>query len=103
MLQMIKYALLLTFIVSNFASAYPKGDESEEYEETKNETVYDNYRLPSSIKPENYKLEIFTHLNDSEGFIFKGIVAITVRFFFYIIYDTRLYLNLLSKSSSSSR
>jgi hypothetical protein len=46
----------------------------------------DNYRLPLTITPENYKLDIFTHLNDSEGFAFKGIVSITVRNLFLLNY-----------------
>ena len=40
--------------------------------------MYDSYRLPTSITPENYKLEVITHLNDTEGFIFRGVVWITV-------------------------
>lgn len=76
MLQIIKYAVLFTLVFSNFVSAYPT--DGVETNKTENATVYDNYRLPTSIKPENYKLEIFTHLNDSEGFVFRGIVAITV-------------------------
>lgn len=43
------------------------------------EKVYDNYRLPTAVTPENYKLEVITHLNDTEGFLFKGHVWITVR------------------------
>lgn len=41
--------------------------------------VYDDYRLPTAITPENYKLEVITHLNDTEGFLFRGSVWITVR------------------------
>lgn len=40
--------------------------------------VYDDYRLPTAITPENYKLNVITHLNDTEGFIFRGSVWITV-------------------------
>ncbi|CAO1423722.1 unnamed protein product [Diamesa serratosioi] len=40
--------------------------------------VDDNYRLPTAVTPENYKLEITTHLGDEEGFIFKGNVLITL-------------------------
>lgn len=50
----------------------------EEGEDNAVKREYDNYRLPLSITPDNYKLEIFTHLNDSEGFAFNGIVEITV-------------------------
>jgi hypothetical protein len=76
MLQILKYSVLFVLIINNFVTAYPKdsGDESQEVKPA----VYDNYRLPTSITPENYKLEIFTHLNDSEGFTFRGIVEITV-------------------------
>lgn len=40
--------------------------------------VYDSYRLPTAITPENYKLEVITDLNDTEGFLFRGAVWITV-------------------------
>jgi hypothetical protein len=43
------------------------------------EAVYDSYRLPTAVTPENYKLEVITHLNDTEGFLFRGVVWITVR------------------------
>ena len=42
------------------------------------EKVLDNYRLPSTVTPENYKLQVTTHLGDKEGFTFKGSVLITV-------------------------
>lgn len=85
MLQILKCFVLFAFIINNSVRAYPKnnGDESQEVGKP---AVYDNYRLPTSINPENYKLEIFTHLNDSEGFIFRGIVEITVRSFSLIHY-----------------
>lgn len=40
--------------------------------------IYNTYRLPTAITPENYKLQVVTHLNDTEGFIFRGSVWITV-------------------------
>jgi hypothetical protein len=43
------------------------------------ESVYDSYRLPTAVTPEHYKLEVITHLNDSQGFLFYGSVWITVR------------------------
>lgn len=43
------------------------------------DTIYDTYRLPTAVTPENYKLNIITHLNDTEGFLFRGSVWITVR------------------------
>lgn len=46
--------------------------------EEEDENVYDSYRLPTAITPENYKLEVTTHLNDTEGFLFRGVVWITV-------------------------
>lgn len=52
------------------------GDEDDR---PSDEKVYDNYRLPTAITPENYKLEVVTHLNDTEGFVFRGIVWIMVR------------------------
>lgn len=80
MLQIFKYSFLFVLIINNFVSAYPK-DSGDESQEVGKPAVYDNYRLPTSITPENYKLEIFTHLNDSEGFTFRGIVEITVSTF----------------------
>ena len=51
--------------------------------ETKTDTdlkpsSYDHFRLPTAIKPEHYKLEIITHLNDSKGFEFSGKVYIRI-------------------------
>lgn len=84
-----RYAFLALLLVNNVFSnptePQPVIDEEQEANTLKNEKATeekkenDNYRLPQSITPENYKLEIFTHLNDSEGFTFKGIVEITVR------------------------
>uniref|UniRef100_U5EU86 Aminopeptidase n=1 Tax=Corethrella appendiculata TaxID=1370023 RepID=U5EU86_9DIPT len=39
--------------------------------------TYTSYRLPKSFHPENYKLEVHTHLNDSYGFKYFGKVWIT--------------------------
>lgn len=43
--------------------------------------IYNTYRLPTAITPENYKLNVITHLNDTEGFVFRGSVWITVSYF----------------------
>lgn len=40
---------------------------------------YNHYRLPTSVCPEHYKLEIATHLNDEKGFEFSGLVGITLK------------------------
>ncbi|XP_070497871.1 aminopeptidase N-like [Chironomus tepperi] len=77
MRQILKYSVLFVLIINNIVSAYPQ-DSSSESQEVNKPAAYDNYRLPSSVVPENYKLDIFTHLNDSEGFIFRGIVEITL-------------------------
>uniref|UniRef100_A0A182PL06 Aminopeptidase n=1 Tax=Anopheles epiroticus TaxID=199890 RepID=A0A182PL06_9DIPT len=37
-----------------------------------------NYRLPQSITPKHYNLQIYTHLGDDRGFIFYG--HVTIRF-----------------------
>ena len=42
--------------------------------------AYTSYRLPTSLTPSNYKLEVTTHLGDGEGFKFDGKVWITVSF-----------------------
>lgn len=39
----------------------------------------EKYRLPRTVLPELYKLNIFTHINDEEGFKFYGDVRIKVR------------------------
>ena len=36
------------------------------------------YRLPSNVKPENYRVEIETHLDEEQGFKFNGREWITV-------------------------
>lgn len=46
-----------------------------------------NYRLPRSLSPETYKLQIFTHLNDAEIFKFYGDVQITVSFLFFFFFN----------------
>lgn len=43
----------------------------------------EKYRLPRTIFPEFYKLTIFTHINDAEGFKFYGDVRIKVILFGY--------------------
>lgn len=40
---------------------------------------YNHYRLPTSVRPEHYKLEIATHLDDEKGFEFSGLVGITLK------------------------
>lgn len=67
-------ALLCIFLLFNHAKAndaplLPPNEDS----------VYESYRLPVAVTPENYKLEVITHLNDTEGFLFRGNVWITVR------------------------
>lgn len=43
----------------------------------------EKYRLPRSILPEFYKLNVFTHINDDEGFKFYGDVRIKVIYLGY--------------------
>lgn len=74
MLQVKFLLLLLLSIQQALAIPRPDGGQTQ-----MSGTSDNNYRLPRSITPENYKLEIFTHLNDTEGFIFRGIVTIKVR------------------------
>lgn len=50
----------------------------EVVESAEEKVIYDNYRLPKAVTPENYKLEVITHLNDTQGFRFRGAVWITV-------------------------
>lgn len=73
---MMKFTVL-TILLMISTSTY--GQESEASTTAPVEDVtYDSYRLPTSITPENYKLNVVTHLNDTEGFIFRGSVWITV-------------------------
>lgn len=55
-------------------------------EEAKNALPSEVYRLPRSIFPEYYKLNVFTHINDDEGFKFIGDVSIKV----IVIFDVNL-------------
>lgn len=38
----------------------------------------DEYRLPTALTPEHYKLEVITHLGDADGFKFNVNVRIKV-------------------------
>lgn len=70
---MFKFALL------TIALLLLQGVSADIEEVPADDDIYDSYRLPTAVTPENYRLEVFTHLNDTEGFIFRGIVWITVR------------------------
>ena len=76
------YLLLCQLVAANVTSTTetikPVSEQPDEKPELKLEEVYDNYRLPTAVIPENYKLEVTTHLGDKEGFTFKGNVLITV-------------------------
>lgn len=69
-------ALLCAFLLFNHTNA--EGEDAPPLPPSE-ESVYDSYRLPTAVTPENYKLEVLTHLNDTEGFLFRGSVWITVR------------------------
>lgn len=43
------------------------------------DSSYNHYRLPTSVRPEHYRLEINTHLNDERGFEFSGLAEITIQ------------------------
>lgn len=73
---MFKFAIVL--LCFTLAIRHGFADNEVAMPEDKDE-VYDSYRLPTAVSPENYRLEVITHLNDTEGFAFKGIVWITVR------------------------
>lgn len=67
----LSFAVLVIFVLHGLAA-----DEVNEPAEDDN--FYDSYRLPTAVTPENYKLEVTTHLNETEGFVFRGVVWITV-------------------------
>jgi hypothetical protein len=73
---MFQFVALLSVIL--LAQAAPDG-ENAALQLPNEDAVYDSYRLPTAITPENYKLDVITHLNDTEGFVFRGSVWITVR------------------------
>lgn len=69
-----KFILIVTLIfilVSQFCVC-------DEPTEKSTNITGDKYRLPRSLFPELYKLTVFTHINDDEGFKFYGDVCITV-------------------------
>ncbi|XP_055379130.1 aminopeptidase N-like [Condylostylus longicornis] len=85
-----KNQLLLMLLVSFFtflnfvsSSALPSA-QNDESVQVRTSSVYDYFRLPRAIKPELYRLEIITHLNDKEGFEFNGKVYIDLN----IVEDT---------------
>lgn len=74
---MIKLVTLLSvFLLVSYTAA--EGEDAP-LVPPQEDSVYDSYRLPTAITPENYKLDVITHLNDTEGFVFRGSVWITVR------------------------
>lgn len=79
MIKLIAIALCSCLVIRH-AVAEENATATETATTSAEEIAYDSYRLPKSITPENYKLEVITHLNDteSEGFLFRGIVWITV-------------------------
>lgn len=60
----------LTIILCWFAAAIGTSNAAASYK---------HYRLPTAVRPEHYKLEIATHLNDEKGFEFSGLVGITIQ------------------------
>lgn len=72
---------MLKFVFLTVALLLLQGASADLEEVPADDAIYDSYRLPTAITPENYRLEVITHLNDTEGFIFRGIVWITVRTF----------------------
>lgn len=73
---------LIVFLSLNFCQC----DDQTAVKATTNVTSV-NYRLPRSLSPETYKLQIFTHLNDEDGFKYYGDVRITVSIYFYFNFD----------------
>lgn len=77
---------MLKFVFLTVALLLLQGASADLEEVPADDAIYDSYRLPTAITPENYRLEVVTHLNDTEGFIFRGIVWITVRTFSVVIF-----------------
>lgn len=66
------YSILLAYLASNCFCA----DDAP----PKVFVPPEKYRLPRSVFPELYTLNVFTHINDDEGFKFYGDVRIKVIF-----------------------
>lgn len=73
----VNFIVLLT-LLQQCALAIPMQEEQQEVGEAR--SADGDYRLPTSITPENYNLEITTNLNDTDddGFTFSGVVEIIV-------------------------
>lgn len=69
---------MLKFVFLTLALLLLQGVAADLEEVPADDAIYDSYRLPTAITPENYRLEVITHLNDTEGFLFRGVVWITV-------------------------
>lgn len=70
--------LLLCQLVTTETIKSVSGNPDEKTE-LKLDEVDDNYRLPTAVTPENYKLEVTTYLNGKDDYTFEGNVLITVR------------------------
>lgn len=73
----VKFIVLLTLLQQcTLATPMPQ----EQHENGEERSSDGDYRLPTAVTPENYKLEITTNLNDSDsdGFTFSGVVEIIV-------------------------
>lgn len=81
----VNFMVLLTLLlIHQCSSAIPMPREER--------SASADYRLPTSITPENYNLEITTNLNDTDGdgFTFSGVVEIIVSFLIILKIKIRL-------------
>lgn len=76
-------AKLLVFCILSAIATYATVLPSDEaVAVAKTDVPSEVYRLPQTMFPEYYKLNLLTHIDDEEGFRFLGKVSILVSFMF---------------------
>lgn len=88
--KMDKCSLIVTLIFILMMTQFCVCDEC--IEKSTNITGGDKYRLPRNLFPELYKLTVFTHINDDEGFKYYGNVRITVWITLFFLFLSRYFM-----------
>lgn len=71
---------LLVFCILSVIGTYASATAGSEATIAKTDVPSEVYRLPQTVFPEYYKLNVLTHIDDEEGFRFFGNVSILVSF-----------------------
>lgn len=83
--------ILLVFCILSAVGTYAAVDASDsDVLAAKTDVPSEVYRLPQTIFPEYYKLNLLTHIDDEEGFRFLGNVSILVSFI--VIYADSVFI-----------